>query len=227
MNPTDAPNGPLGPGPRTKVRRLAERANYDREVVHAILDEGFVCHIGICTGGDPVVVPTAYVRVGECLYLHGAPANAALAGALASGVTCVTVTLVDGLVMARSAFHHSINYRSAVVYGPASDVTDPDEKRMALLEFVEHVVPGRSEGTRGPTSSELRATRVVKVEIHEAAAKIRTGGPKDEPEDLELAGVWAGEIPLRVIPQAPVPDGAAIAAMALPEHISSYGSPRP
>ena len=176
----------VGPGPRARVRRLPERGRYDRATVDAILDEGFVCHLGLCYEGGPVVIPTAYARIGDWIYLHGAPANYALRRAVEGDSVCLTVTLVDGLVLARSAFHHSINYRSVVVFGVAQEVEDFDEKRTALMAFVDHVVPGRSPDTRPPSDSELRATRVVKVEIEEASAKVRTGGPKDDPEDLEL-----------------------------------------
>ncbi len=212
----------LGPGPRTRVRRLPERAKYDRATVEAVLDEGFVCHLGFCSEGEPLVIPTAYVRVGDTIYVHGAPANHALRRAVEGDPVCLTVTLVDGLVLARSAFHHSINYRSVVVFGVAREVDDPDEKRTALLAFVDHVVPGRNADTRPPTDSELRATRVVKVEITEASAKVRSGGPKDDPEDFALPGIWAGEMPLRVVPGAPVADDSAPVTAPVPSYLASY-----
>jgi uncharacterized protein len=214
----------IGPGPRTKVRRLPERARYDRATVEAILDEGFVCHLGFCVDGEPVVIPTGYARVGDVIYVHGAPANYALHRAVEEDRVCLTVTLVDGLVLARSAFHHSINYRSVVVFGVAHEVEDSEEKRLALTAFVDHVVPGRNAGTRPPTDSELRATRVVKIEIMEASAKVRTGGPKDEPEDLGVAGIWAGELPLRVVPGTPVADAPVTAPV--PPYVVSYRRPR-
>jgi len=207
------------------VRRLPERARYDRESVYAILDEGFVCHLGTCAGGEPRVLPTAYARVGDALYLHGAVGNVALAAAVQSEMVCVAVTLVDGLVLARSAFHHSINYRSVVVFGPAAEVIGQDEKNRALLAFVEHVVPGRTAATRPPNASEIRATRVIRVEIAEASAKVRAGGPKDDPEDLELDGIWAGELPFSWVPGAPVPDAALPGGMAVPGHIAGYRRP--
>ena len=181
--------------PGAKVRRLAERGRYDRATIEAILDEGFVCHVGYAADAGPVVIPTAYARIGDRLYLHGAPANATLRHASSGVPVCVTVTLVDGLVLARSAFHHSINYRSVVVHGTGTEVTDEEEKRAALAAVVEHIVPGRGADARPPTSSELRATRVVRVPLDEASAKVRTGGPKDDPEDLDLP-VWAGQVPL-------------------------------
>jgi uncharacterized protein len=215
----------LGPGPRTRVRRLPERAKYDRATVEAVLDEGFVCHLGFYSGGEPVVIPTAYARVGDTIYVHGAPANHALRRAVEGEAVCLTVTLVDGLVLARSAFHHSINYRSVVVFGVAYEVDDLDEKRVALLAFVDHVVPGRNAGTRPPTDSELRATRVVRVEITEASAKVRSGGPKDDPEDLARPGIWAGEMPLQVVPGAPVPDDSAPVTAPIPPYLVSYRRP--
>ena len=150
-----------------------------------------------------MVIPTAYGRIGDHLYLHGAPANATLRHASPGIPVCVTVTLVDGLVLARSAFHHSINYRSVVIFGTATEVTADQEKHAALAAVVEHIVPGRGAHARPPTTSELRATRVVRVPLQEASAKVRTGGPKDDPEDLDLP-VWAGQVPLRIVPGAPV-----------------------
>lgn len=191
---------------RTRVRRLPERGRYDRESVEAILDEGFVCHLAYSSGDGPVVVPTAYARAGDVLYLHGAPANHALRSIGEGSPVCVTVTLVDGVVLARSAFHHSINYRSVVAFGHAEEVRDPGEKRAALEAVVEQIVPGRSADARVPSDVELRATRVVRVTIEEASAKVRAGGPKDDPEDVEAGGIWAGHVPLATVAAAPVPD---------------------
>ncbi len=218
------PRESFGPGPMTKVRRLPERARYDRASVHAILDEGWVCHLGFSVGDRTAVLPTLYGRVEDILYLHGAPANHALRSAEATAGACVTVTLVDGLVLARSAFHHSVNYRSVVCYGPASEVTDLEEKRAALLAIVDHVLPGRAGDARPPSREELRATRVTKFVIAEASAKVRAGGPKEDPEDLALEGIWAGELPLCVVAGNPVPDNGVVAPV--PGYVSRYGRPR-
>ena len=223
--PGSAPGAPAGPPTaRVKVRRLAERARYDRATIEAILDEGFVCHVGYVVDTGPVVIPTAYARIGDRLYLHGAPANATLRHASADLPVCVTVTLVDGLVMARSAFHHSINYRSVVVYGTGTEVTDVEEKRAALAAVVEHIVPGRGADARPPTVEELRATRVVRVPLDEASAKVRTGGPKDDDEDLALP-VWAGQLPLRMVPSAPVADNDHPVSVAVPDYLTEYTRP--
>lgn len=210
---------PWRTGRRSTVRRLPERAAYDREAVEAILDEGFVCHVAFSTEEGPVVLPTAYARVGEVLYLHGAAANHALR-TIGGGIPiCLAVTLVDGLVLARSAFHHSVNYRSVVVYGHAEEVRDPVEKRAALDAVVDQIVPGRVADARGPSDSELRATRVVRVTIDEASAKCRAGGPKDDAEDVEQGGIWAGHLPLTVVPGTPVPDDPRGERLAVPGYV--------
>jgi len=216
--------GPAPPTARVRVRRLAERGRYDRAAVDAILDEGFVCHVGWAGDSGPVVIPTAYGRIGDHLYLHGAPANATLRHASPGVPVCVTVTLVDGLVIARSAFHHSINYRSVVIFGTGVEVTEVAEKRAALAAVVEHIVPGRGADARPPTAAELRATRVVRVPLGEASAKVRTGGPKDDPEDLALA-VWAGVVPLGTFPAAPVPDESHPPAVPVPGYLAHYTRP--
>jgi hypothetical protein len=208
------------------VRRLRERGRYDRAAVHAILDEGFVCHVGFAGARGPVVIPTAYARDGDDLYLHGAAGNAALAALRTGSPVCVTVTLVDGLVLARSAFHHSVNYRSVVVFAVATEVTDLEEKRRALEAVVEHIVPGRGADARPPSDIELRTTRVVRLPIDEASAKVRTGGPKDDPEDMGMA-VWAGEVPLRLAPGVPIADPAIPAGVEAPGYVSGYRRPRP
>ncbi len=216
-------------GRRSKVRRLPERGAYDRETIEAILNEGFVCHVGFCTDEGPVVLPMGYGRVGDVVYLHGAPANHALRtiGTSAGTPVCLVVTLLDGLVFARSAFHHSMNYRSVVIYGTATEVTDPAEERVALDAVVEQIAPGRSAHARGPSEKELRSTRVVRVSIDEVAAKIRTGGPKDEPEDIEAGGVWAGHLPLVVVPGEPVPDAdCAEENLGVPDYVTRYRRPR-
>jgi uncharacterized protein len=212
-------------GRRTRVRRHAERGRYDRAAIVAVLDEAFVCHLAFCAAEGPVVLPTAYARVGDVVYLHGAAANEALRSIGDGAAVSLAVTLVDGIVLARSAFSHSINYRSVVLFGHAHEVSDPDEKRAALEAVVEHVVPGRSADARGPSDSELRATRVVRVTVDEASAKVRAGGPKDEPEDVEAGGVWAGHLPLTTVVGAPVPDEAGHERLPVPGYVSAYRRP--
>jgi len=191
--------------PRTTVKRLPERGRYDAATIAAILDEGLVCHVGIASDEGPVVIPTLYARDGERLYLHGSPASRLLR-TLSKGVPlCVTVTLLDGLVAARSGFHHSMNYRSVVVVGTASEIVDPEEKRRALDTIVDHVLSGRSAEVRAATAKELRATRVVALPLAEASAKARSGPPKDDEADY-ASDCWAGELPLRLAALAPVPD---------------------
>ncbi len=212
----------LGPGPLSRVRRHADRGRYDRATVHAVLDEGLVCHLGFVDNGQPCVLPTLYARVGDVLYLHGAPANRALLAAGDGQTACVTVTLLDGLVLARSTFNHSLNYRSVVAFGQASTVETTEEKRQALEAIVEHVLPGRSKDARPPTDAELRATRVLRFAVSEASAKVRTGGPLDEPEDLQLRQVWAGELPLSLATGTPVVDTQAPVEAPVPSYVAAY-----
>ncbi|MEU6488521.1 pyridoxamine 5'-phosphate oxidase family protein [Streptomyces sp. NPDC046887] len=208
---------------RTVPTRSRERASYDREVVHAILDEAYVCHLGFVRDGAPVVLPTLYGRVGERLYVHGSTGSRPLraAGQADPGLpVCLTVTHVDGLVLARSAFHHSINYRSVVVHGIAHQVTDPAEKSAALDALVDHVVPGRAADSRPGDAKELAATAVLRLDLAEVSAKIRTGGPNDEPEDLTLP-YWTGVVPLTRGYGAPIPADDLDPAVALPEYLSA------
>jgi uncharacterized protein len=206
---------------RTKVRRLPARANYDREFIAAVLDEALSCHVGFAIDGRPWVVPTIHARVDDRLYLHGAVANHML-GSLADGIeACVTVTIIDGLVLARSAFHHSMNYRSVMIFGRATPVDDPEEKKAALHALVEHVVPGRSADAREPSAKELRTTLVLALPINEASAKVRTGGPIDDDEDLELP-VWAGQLPVTTNFGGPIADTAEL---ALPDYVRDYRRP--
>ncbi|MEV5609962.1 pyridoxamine 5'-phosphate oxidase family protein [Streptomyces sp. NPDC052225] len=215
QSPADA----YAPTERTVPTRSKERAAYDKEAVHAILDEAYVCHLGFVRDGAPVVLPTLYGRVGERLYVHGSTGSRPLrmAGQQDPGLAvCLTVTHVDGLVLARSAFHHSINYRSVVVHGTAHQVTDPDEKRLALDALVDHVVPGRSADSRPANAKELAATAVLSLDLAEVSAKVRTGGVNDEPEDLALPH-WAGVVPLRraygtLLPDADLSDGIEVPA---------------
>lgn len=192
---------------RTTLKRLPERGSHDRADVHAILDEALVCHLGVVDGdGRPFVIPTIHARLGDRLVLHGSPASRALRTARDGGVdVCVTATIVDGLVLARSAFHHSLNYRSVVVYGRATRIEDPAEKVAALDALVEHVLAGRGEGCRAPDEHEVRSTLLLSVPLEEASAKVRSGGPKDDDADLALP-VWAGHVPLRVVAGEPVAD---------------------
>lgn len=203
---------------RSRLRRKRERGSHDRQVVDAVLDEGLVCHVGFHFEGTTFVVPCAYARVGDLVYLHGAVANHML-GALAGGCpACITVTLLDGLVLARSAKHHSVNFRSVMLFGIARLVTDDEEKVAALRAVVEHMVPGRGADARPPSAEELRATKVLAFPIEEGSAKVRTGGPVEDPDDLGLP-VWAGEVPLRMVAGSPVPDDAVPATVEVPAYL--------
>jgi nitroimidazol reductase NimA-like FMN-containing flavoprotein (pyridoxamine 5'-phosphate oxidase superfamily) len=191
--------------PRTTVRRLPARGAYDAPTVFAILDEALICHLSFVVDGQPFGLPTIHARVGEVLYVHGSAASRMLRTAAGGTPVCLTATLLDGLVMARSAFHHSMNYRSVVVLGHAVLVEDPDEKRAALEAVVEHVAPGRSAEVRQPTPLELKGTSVLRLPIDEASAKVRTGPPSDDEEDYALP-VWAGVLPLSLSAGAPIAD---------------------
>ena len=215
---------PLTRTDRTAVRRLPKRGSYDRGVLNAILDEGLVCHVGFAVSGQPYVIPTTYGRVGDVLYVHGSAASRMLKEMRGGIPVCVTVTQLDGLVLARSAFHHSMNYRSAMVLGTAEEVVDEDERWAALRAIVDHVVPGRWEHTRAPNATEMRATRVLRLPIDEASAKIRTGPPVDDEADYALP-FWAGEIPMRAAALPPVPDPRLAAGIAAPSHVTAYRRP--
>ena len=198
------PSNP-NPTPRTRVMREPQRAVYDRDAVNQILDEGLLCHVGFVVDGQPYVIPTLYARAGERIYFHGSTASRMLRS-LSEGIrVCVTVTLVDGFVLARSAFHHSMNYRSVVALGQVRLVTDPPEKREALRLLTNHLVPGRWEEVREPSDQELRATSVLALDLEEVSAKVRTGPPVDDAEDYKLP-VWAGVVPLRAELGSPVTD---------------------
>lgn len=211
----------FSPTQRTRVARLPKRGAYDRETVYKILDEAFVCHVGFVVDGQPYVIPTNFGRGGDTLYLHGSAASRMLRTLSERVPVCVTVTLVDGLVLARSAFHHSVNYRSAVVLGTAKLLTDPAEKMEALRLFTEHIMQGRWNEIRPPNEQELKATSVLALPLEEASAKIRTGSPVDEEEDYSLP-VWAGVLPLPVKPGAPIPDARLKAGIPVPDHIARY-----
>lgn len=193
------------PTTRTQVRRLPKRGTYDKEQVHAILDAGYICHVGFVVDGQPFVIPTGYARFGDQLYIHGSAASRMLRSAGEGVDVCVTVTLVDGFVLARSVFHHSMNYRSVVVLGKARLVSDPEEKRAALRCFTNHIVAGRWEEARQPTDQELKATRVLALPLEEVSAKVRTGPPVDDEEDYSMP-VWAGVVPFRGQVGEPLPD---------------------
>jgi len=209
------------PTERTQVKRLPKRGKYERETVFAILDAGFVCHVGFSVDGQPYVIPTNYGRSGETVYLHGSAASRMLR-TLSEGVPLsVTVTHVDGLVLARSAFHHSVNYRSVVILGTARLVTDPAEKMEALRVFTEHVMKGRWDDVRQPTEQELKATTVLALPLEEVSAKVRTGGPIDDEEDYALP-VWAGVLPLETVAKEPLADPQRRNNPAVPEYLKKY-----
>jgi len=209
------------PTERTQVKRLPNRGAYDSETVFKILDEAFLCHVGFIVEGQPFVIPTGYARVEETLYIHGSAASRMLR-TLSGGVqVCVTVTLLDGLVLARSAFHHSMNYRSVVILGHATLVDRPEEKLAALKAFTEHVVRGRWDDVRQPTEDEMKATTVLALSLVEVSAKIRTGPPKDDEEDYSLP-IWAGVVPLKLVPDAPMADPRLEHDLAPPAYAQNY-----
>jgi uncharacterized protein len=208
---------PLSSTSRTTLRRHKERGKTDRADLYAVLDEGLICHLGVVADGVPVVIPTAYGRDGDTLYLHGSSANGAF-GAADGQQVCVTVTHIDGLVCARSVFTHSVNYRSAVVFGAASLVLDEDERWQALRAITDHLIPGRWAAARQPTRKEMAATAVLSVPLTEASVKIRTGMPMDEPEDLDL-DVWAGVLPISVTFGQPEADPLLRPEIPVPAHI--------
>ena len=215
----------LPPTPRTTLKRLPKRGSHDREVIEQILDEGFICHVGFMVDGQPVVIPTGYARVDDKLIIHGSQASRMLRNVGKGIDVCVTVTLIDALVLARSAFHHSMNYRSVVVFGNASVVEDREEKIAALFALSEHMIPGRWRDVREPNGAELEQTTVLSLPINEASAKIRTGPPLDDEEDYTLP-VWAGVIPLRMIAGEPVADPRLPADIAPPDYASRYDRSR-
>jgi uncharacterized protein len=206
---------------RTRVRRLAKRGAYDRATVHAILDEGFICHVAMVVDGSPVVLPTGYGRAGERLFIHGSAANRMLKTAAQGVEISVAVTLVDGLVLARSAFHHSINYRSVVIFGTAQLLTDPAEKNAALRVISDHIIRGRWNEVRPPSNKELAATSVIAVDLNEVSAKVRTGPPIDDEEDMAHPA-WAGVLPLSIQPGEPAADLQAGEAPVIPEYVKNY-----
>lgn len=210
---------------RTRVRRHPERGAYDRETAYAILDEALFCHLGwVDPNGSPRIVPTIHVRVGDVLYVHGSNASRTLKAGKTGGEACVCVTLLDGLVLARSAFNHSMNYRSVVVYGVAREVTDPDEKWEAQRALVDHVVRGRSADARMPDQRELDQTTIMAIPLEEVSSKVRTGPPKDDERDLDL-GVWAGVLPLLQLAGEPIPSPDLRIDADPPEYVRRYARP--
>ncbi|MGW1076973.1 pyridoxamine 5'-phosphate oxidase family protein [Streptomyces sp. NPDC002537] len=209
---------------RTTPTRYRDRASYDRELVHSILDAGYVCHLGFVRDGAPVVLPTLYGRVGERLYVHGSTGSRPLraaGGQEGPGLpVCLTVTHLDGLVLARSAFHHSLNYRSVVVHGTARQVTDEGELRTALDALVDQAVPGRSADSRPPTAKELAATAVLRVDLTEVSAKVRAAGPGDDAEDLALPH-WSGVVPVTTAYGTPVPADDLAPGIAVPDYVTA------
>ena len=207
--------------PQTKIKRLPKRAVYDRQQIYDILDEALLCHVGFVQDDQPFVIPTIHARIGNTIFVHGSAASRMLRS-LESGISaCVTVTLLDGLVLARSTFHHSMNYRSAVILGTLKLVSDSEKKREVLDTIVEHVIPGRSAEARGPNEQELKATSVLSMDINEASAKIRTGPPGDEEEDYSLP-VWAGVIPLSLEPGTAEADDRLVDGVKEPDYVTEY-----
>jgi uncharacterized protein len=212
---------PFTPTERTQVVREPQRGLYDRPEIYKILDEGMVCHVGFAIGGQPYVIPTLYGRVGEAIYFHGSAASRMLRG-LSSGIgVCVTVTLTDGVVLARSIFNHSINYRSVVALGKATLVEEPSEKLEALRAFSEKILPGRWEDARKPNAQELKATSIMRLPLTEISGKVRSGPPHDDAPDLPLP-IWAGVIPLRTVAGEPIRDEECGPEIPVPDYAAHY-----
>lgn len=206
---------------RTELRRIPDRGSHDWETIDQILDAGFLASVGFCVDGQPFVIPMLYGRDGERLYLHDSAASRTLRELEAGIATCVTVTLVDGLVLSRSAFDHSMNYRSVVAFGTARKVVDPEQKVKTLRVISEHLIAGRWAEVRGPSDQELKATTVLEVSIEEASSKVRSGPPLDDESDYGLA-VWAGVLPLEIRSRPPVPDDKLVEGVALPDYVRRY-----
>ena len=218
--PVSPASAPLSPTPRSTVRRGARRARSDRAELHAVLDEGRVCHLGFVRDGAPVVLPTAYGRLGDTLYLHGSTGARSLRAAAGGEPIGVTVTLLDGVVHARSVFHFSMNYRSAVVHGTAREVVEPAERLAGLRAIVEQVAPGAWDHARGPTRKELAATTVLALDLAEASLKVRSGPPVDDEDDVrDSPAVWAGVVPLRTVAGRPEPCPLVPPGAAVPAHV--------
>ena len=212
---------PFTPNERTRVVREPQRGVYDRDAINEILDEAFVCHVGFAIDNQPYVIPTMFARVNDAIYFHGSAASRMLRG-LSTGIpVCITVTLTDGLVLARSVFNHSMNYRSVVALGKAELVSEPDEKIAALHAFTEKILPGRWNDARQPNDKELKATSILRLALTEVSAKVRTGPPEDDAEDYALR-VWAGLVPLRLAPGAPIRDERCDPTIPIPGYAANY-----
>jgi nitroimidazol reductase NimA-like FMN-containing flavoprotein (pyridoxamine 5'-phosphate oxidase superfamily) len=216
--------GALAPTARTRVKRLPKRACYDRDAIYSILDTALVCHVGFALGGQPYVIPTLHVRIAGRLYIHGSAASRMLGAAAEGTPIAVTVTHIDGLVLARSAFHHSVNYRSVVILGAASMVADPAEKLAVMKGLIDHVAPGRWDHIRHPNDKELAATSVLSIPIVEASAKLRSGDPLDDEADYALP-IWAGQIPIASKTSTPIADARLDASIPIPAHVTDYRLP--
>jgi uncharacterized protein len=221
----NSPSSALAPTARTRVRRLPKRASYDRDVLNAILDTALVCHVGFAIDGQPYVIPTLHVRIADRLYIHGSAASRMLGAAADGTPIAVTVTHIDGLVLARSAFHHSVNYRSAVILGTATLVTDPVEKFAVMKGLIDHVAPGRWDHIRHPNEKELAATSVLSLPIEEASAKLRSGDPLDDEDDYAMP-IWTGQIPFAAHTLAPVADARRDPSISMPAHVANYQLPQ-
>ncbi len=216
-NQTDA----IAPTARTRVKRMPKRAAYDRAAIYSVLDTALVCHVGFAIGGQPYVIPTLHVRIADRLYIHGSAASRMLGVAAEGTPLAVTVTHIDGIVLARSAFHHSVNYRSAVILGAAVLVADPTEKLAVMKGLIDHVAPGRWDHIRQPNEKELAATSVLSLPIVEASAKLRSGDPLDDEADYALP-IWAGQLPLATTTLTPVADARADRSTPIPRHVTEY-----
>jgi uncharacterized protein len=210
---------PLPPTDRTTLRRKKDRGHFDRATINAILDEGLICHVGFSVEQSPFVIPMIHTRIGDVLYLHGAAANRTLRSMTDGATACVTVTVVDGLVLARSSFHHSLNYRSVMLFGQLRRVVDDDEQLAVAAALLEHLLAGRSRDPRPPSPAERKATAIVALPITEGSAKIRRGGPVEEPEDLAL-DVWAGVLPVSQVIGTAEPDSALLDTTAVPDYVT-------
>jgi len=216
---------PITPTPRTKVRRLPARGSYDREIIYAILDEALLCHVGFVDDGQPLVIPTIHVRIDDRIHLHGSNASRMLVRLQEGVPACVTVTLLDGLVLARSAFHHSMNYRSVVILGRAEETKGRKQKLEVFERLVEHVVPGRWADARRPSAEEINATTLVSLPITEASAKIRSGPASDDEQDYALP-IWAGVIPLELRAAPPLADEKLAPSILAPDYVAAYRRPK-